>query len=69
MLHADGIYLPGGERLPLPDLPHAGILADLPARLNLGWGGGKLPPHAGQLWLTGAFCEQIAVITRGVSGR
>lgn len=53
-----GIYLPGGDKEPLPgDLAHAGVLGDLPARLNLGWGGGKLPPHAGQLWLTASFLE------------
>jgi hypothetical protein len=61
VLDAGGIYLPGGERLPLPgDLAHAGTLAGLPARLGLGWGGGKLPPFTGQLWLTAAFCEQVA---------
>jgi hypothetical protein len=61
VLDADGIYLPGGERLPLPDsLPHAGALGDLPARLNLGHGGGKTAPFTGQLWLTAAFCEQVA---------
>jgi hypothetical protein len=36
------------------------MLGDLPARLNLGWGGGKLPPHAGQVWLTGDFLTQVA---------
>jgi hypothetical protein len=61
VLDAGGIYLPGGERLRLPDsLPHAGAIGDLPGRLNLGWGGGKLPPFTGQLWLTAAFCEQVA---------
>jgi len=61
VLDADGIYLPGGERLRLPDgLPHAGALGDFPARLNLGWGGGKAAPSAGQLWLTASFCETIA---------
>lgn len=61
VLDADGIYLPGGEKLRLPaDITHAGDLADLPARLNLGWGGGRLPPFTGQLWLTAAFLEQVA---------
>ena len=61
VLDASGIYLPGGERLPLPEpLPHAGALGDLPARLNLGHGGGKTPPFTGQLWLTASFCEKFA---------
>jgi hypothetical protein len=61
VLDAEGIYLPGGERLPLPEsLPHAGALGDLPARLNLGHGGGKTTPFTGQLWLTASFCEKIA---------
>lgn len=61
VLDADGIYLPGGERLRLPqNLGHAGILADFPRRLNLGWGGGKLTPSTGQLWLTAGFCQKIA---------
>jgi len=59
---ADGIYLPGGEKEPLPAaLAHAGTLGDLPARLDLGWGGGKLPPHAGQLWLTASFLERAGL--------
>ena len=62
VLSADGIYLPGGEIEPLPaGLAHAGDLADLPARLNLGWGGGKLPPFAGQLWLTASFLDRAGL--------
>jgi hypothetical protein len=62
VLSADGVYLPGGEIEPLPDgLTHAGDLADLPARLNLGWGGGKLPPFAGQLWLTASFLDRAGL--------
>lgn len=56
-----GIFLPDGEVLRLPEnMAHAGMLADWPKRLQLGWGGAKLPPHTGQLWLTRAFCEQVA---------
>lgn len=62
VLSADGIYLPGGEIEALPeDLTHAGDLADLPARLNLGWAGGKLPPFTGQLWLTTSFLDRAGL--------
>jgi hypothetical protein len=62
VLDADGIYLPGGEKLPPPaDVSHAGMLADLPTRLELGWGGGKLPPHTGQLWLTAGFLQRAGL--------
>ena len=56
VLTDNGIYLPGGEIEPFPASPvHAGHLARLPRQLNLGWGGGKRPPSAGQLWLTASF--------------
>jgi hypothetical protein len=61
VLDADGIWLPGGEKLQLPDgLQHAGMLGEMPGRLNLGWGGGKLPPHTGELWLTDNFLKHVA---------
>lgn len=62
VVDVSGIYLPGGEVLRLPEnLAHAGMLADWPKKLQLGWGGAKLPPHTGQLWLTRAFCEKIGL--------
>lgn len=62
VLTDSGIYLPGGEVEPLPvGLAHAGNLGDLPRHLNLGWSGGKLPPFAGQLWLTASFLTRAGL--------
>jgi hypothetical protein len=61
VIDRDAIWLPGGEKIPLPPLAHAGDLARLPAELGLGWGGGKLPPAPGQLWLTAAFLTRLGL--------
>ncbi|WP_327591287.1 hypothetical protein OHA25_60145 (plasmid) [Nonomuraea sp. NBC_00507] len=65
VVDASGIYLPGGEVLPLPEpCAHAGHIAALTSRLRLGWGGDKRTyPDAGQLWLTPAFLASLGLPT------
>lgn len=59
----DGLHLPGGELVPLPDpLTHLGQLADqLPAH-RIGWGGDRdhLPEH-GHLVLSRALAAQLGL--------
>lgn len=53
VLHTDGIWLPDGTCLPLPEqLEHAGHLANLVLELNLGTKTSTRASEPGQLWVT-----------------
>ncbi|MFF5265132.1 hypothetical protein ACFY4C_40130 [Actinomadura viridis] len=61
---ADGVYLPDGEVVPLPEpLTHLGHLAELTAHLRLGWGGGKTLPETGHILVTGALMLKLGLPT------
>lgn len=62
--HTDGLWLPDGERVDLPDpLQHAGHLAQAGIDLNLGWGeyDEHWQPERGQIWVTPELATQLGL--------
>lgn len=62
--HTDGLWLPDGERVDLPDpLQHAGHLAQAGMDLNLGWGeyDEHWQPERGQIWVTPELASQLGL--------
>lgn len=70
VLHTDGLWMPGGAKIELPEpIVHAGQVAELAYAHNIGYQLSESYSEAPQIWITTEACKTFGIAVEAISTR